>query len=90
MKQFWVYMMSNKSRRLYTGLSSNIVARVTEHKLNFTLAASPPSRLQHEDEHIIALLRFGMACRHGNSVTKCSHPPCIKKARLPHRALLSC
>ena len=33
MKQFWVYMMSNKSRRLYTGLSSNIAARVTEHKL---------------------------------------------------------
>jgi putative endonuclease len=33
MKQFWVYMMSNKSRRLYTGLSSNIAARVMEHKL---------------------------------------------------------
>jgi putative endonuclease len=32
MKQFWVYMMSNKSRRLYTGLSSDIAVRVTKHK----------------------------------------------------------
>ena len=33
MKQFWVYMMSNKSRRLYTGFSSDLVARVIQHKL---------------------------------------------------------
>lgn len=33
MKQFWVYIMSNKSRRLYTGLSSDISARVVRHKL---------------------------------------------------------
>jgi len=33
MKQFWVYMMSNKSRRLYTGMTSNLFSRVIEHKL---------------------------------------------------------
>lgn len=33
MKQFWVYIMSNKSRRLYTGLSSDLGSRVTRHKL---------------------------------------------------------
>jgi putative endonuclease len=33
MKPFWVYIMSNKSRRLYTGFSSDLSARVIEHKL---------------------------------------------------------
>ena len=33
MKRFWVYLMSNKSRRLYTGMTSNLVTRVIEHKL---------------------------------------------------------
>ena len=33
MKQFWVYLMSNKSRRLYTGMTSNLGARVIDHKL---------------------------------------------------------
>ena len=33
MKQFWVYMMSNKSRRLYTGMTSALFSRVVEHKL---------------------------------------------------------
>ncbi|HEY2496422.1 MAG TPA: GIY-YIG nuclease family protein [Candidatus Angelobacter sp.] len=32
MKSFWVYIMSNKSRRLYTGFAANIVSRVVEHK----------------------------------------------------------
>ena len=32
MKQYFVYIMSNKSRRLYTGITSRIVARVFEHK----------------------------------------------------------
>jgi putative endonuclease len=33
MKQYWTYIMSNKSRRLYTGFSSNLMARVIQHKL---------------------------------------------------------
>jgi putative endonuclease len=33
MKQFCVYIMSNKSRRLYTGLSSDLLSRVIRHKL---------------------------------------------------------
>ena len=33
MKQFWVYIISNKSRRLYTGMTSDLAARVIEHKL---------------------------------------------------------
>ena len=33
MKQYWVYIMSNKSRRLYTGFTSDLGARVVEHKL---------------------------------------------------------
>ena len=33
MKQFWVYLMSNKSRRLYTGMTSDLGTRVMEHKL---------------------------------------------------------
>ena len=33
MKQFWVYIMSNKSRRLYTGMTSDLAARAIEHKL---------------------------------------------------------
>ena len=33
MKQFWVYIISNKSRRLYPGLTSNLGSRVTEHRL---------------------------------------------------------
>ena len=32
MKQYFVYIMSNKSRRLYTGITSRLVARVLEHK----------------------------------------------------------
>ena len=32
MKIFFVYMMSNKSRRLYTGITSELVKRVSEHK----------------------------------------------------------
>ena len=32
MKQFWVYLMSNKSRRLYAGMTSDIGCRVIEHK----------------------------------------------------------
>ena len=34
-KQYWVYIMSNKSRRLYTGFTSDLAARVIEHKLKF-------------------------------------------------------
>jgi len=32
MKTFWVYMMSNKSRRLYVGMTSNLIKRVFQHK----------------------------------------------------------
>lgn len=32
MKQYFVYIMSNKSRRLYTGVTSRLIARVFEHK----------------------------------------------------------
>ncbi len=30
--RFWVYIMSSKSRRIYTGMTSDIRRRVTEHK----------------------------------------------------------
>jgi putative endonuclease len=33
MKQFCAYIMSNKSRRLYTGLTSDLASRVMRHKL---------------------------------------------------------
>ena len=29
---FWVYIMASKSRRLYTGMTNNITARVSQHK----------------------------------------------------------
>lgn len=32
MKQYYVYVMSNKSRRLYTGITSKLQKRVFEHK----------------------------------------------------------
>ena len=32
MKTFWVYIMSDKSRRLYTGLTSILIKRVFQHK----------------------------------------------------------
>ena len=32
MKTFWVYIMSNKSRRLYVGMTSTLVKRVFQHK----------------------------------------------------------
>jgi putative endonuclease len=32
MKQYFVYIMSNKSRRLYVGITSRLFARVFEHK----------------------------------------------------------
>jgi putative endonuclease len=32
MKCFWTYIMSNKSRRLYTGFTSDIIVRVIRHK----------------------------------------------------------
>ncbi|HEY3769710.1 MAG TPA: GIY-YIG nuclease family protein [Candidatus Angelobacter sp.] len=35
MKQFRAYIMSNKSRRLYTGMSSDLPQRVNRHKLMF-------------------------------------------------------
>jgi len=31
-KRYWVYIVSNKSRRLYTGLTDDLVRRVIEHK----------------------------------------------------------
>ncbi len=31
-KTYYVYIMSNKSRRLYTGITSRIIERVREHK----------------------------------------------------------
>src|SRR6476620_10823536 len=33
MRQYWVYIMSNKSRQLYTGFTSDLAARVIEHRL---------------------------------------------------------
>ena len=33
MRHFWTYIMSNKSRRLYTGFTSDIPRRVIKHKL---------------------------------------------------------
>ncbi len=32
MKTFWVYIMSNKSRRLYVGMTSALIKRVFQHK----------------------------------------------------------
>ena len=32
MKRYWVYVMSNKSRRLYVGIKSDIFKRVWQHK----------------------------------------------------------
>jgi putative endonuclease len=31
-KRYWVYIVSNKSRRLYTGFTDDLVRRVIEHK----------------------------------------------------------
>ena len=31
-KTYFVYIMSNKSRRLYTGITSDLVARAFQHK----------------------------------------------------------
>jgi putative endonuclease len=31
-KQFWVYIMSNNSMTLYTGVTNNLVCRVNRHK----------------------------------------------------------
>ena len=33
MKQYYVYIMTNRSRTLYTGVTSNLEKRVREHKL---------------------------------------------------------
>src|SRR5258708_520488 len=33
MKRYWAYIMSNKSRKLYVGFTSDLAARVTKHKL---------------------------------------------------------
>ena len=32
MKTYYVYIMSNKSRRLYTGITSTLIARVHQHR----------------------------------------------------------
>jgi putative endonuclease len=32
MKQYFVYIMSNKSRRLYVGITSTLIKRVSQHK----------------------------------------------------------
>jgi len=31
-KQFWVYIMSNTSMTLYTGVTNNLLSRVNQHK----------------------------------------------------------
>jgi putative endonuclease len=32
MKTYWVYILSNESKMLYTGVTSDLVRRVAEHK----------------------------------------------------------
>jgi len=32
MKRYWVYIVSNKSKRLYVGFTDDIIRRVFEHK----------------------------------------------------------
>jgi predicted GIY-YIG superfamily endonuclease len=34
MKTYYVYMMANKSRTLYTGVTSNLERRVLQHRRN--------------------------------------------------------
>jgi putative endonuclease len=33
MKEYYVYIMTNNSKSLYTGLTDNLIRRVSEHKL---------------------------------------------------------
>jgi predicted GIY-YIG superfamily endonuclease len=33
MKRYWTYIMSNKSRKVYVGFTSDLAARVIKHKL---------------------------------------------------------
>ena len=38
-KTYFVYIMSNKSRRLYTGITSDLVARAFQHKYKWHLGS---------------------------------------------------
>jgi len=75
-KVYFVYIMTNRSKTLYTGVTNNLVRRVREHKLGIGSGSGAKYRLDRLVYIVWFTLSVSKTCTTRSSVKKLSKAGC--------------